>query len=360
MDRRVYLSIIGAIATAGIAALLGLLAAPILEPLAWALIIGIATIPYYNRLTQRIPNRPGRCAGLMVLAVTVCFVLPIAGLITTIAQNAPAWFQTAQGVVRDFATSGSTILHSIPFIDRIISLVERSGIDVGGYAAKSAGPISGGIVNAATNMAKGLAELMFILVVALFILFFVYRDGERVMSTAVTRFAPDGNNMRRYLSRIRATTTAVAVGTLFTCLVQGIIAGIGYFFADVPAPVLFAGLTSVAALVPVVGTAIIWVPLAAYVAFKGAYVTAGLLALWCIFMVGLADNAIRPIAVGAKGNVPVPAVVLGAICGVTTIGLLGLILGPIIFATVINLWHELATVERPETAQGEETRPPSD
>ncbi|WP_243688703.1 hypothetical protein [Geotalea toluenoxydans] len=44
----------------------------------------------------------------------------------------------------------------------------------------------------------------------------------------------------------------------------------------------------------------------------------------------------------------------------TTIGLLGLILGPIIFATVINLWHELATVERPETAQGEETRPPSD
>lgn len=353
MDKTTYWSIIAAFATVGVTVLLGLLAAPIFEPLAWALIIGIATIPYHNRLTKRFPGRPGRCAGLMVLAVIVCFVLPIAGLITTIARNAADWFNAAQGMAREFATSGSTILHRIPFVDRITDLVERSGIDVGGYAAKSAGPISGGIVNAATNMAKGLAELLFILAVALFILFFIYRDGEKVLNTAITRFAPNQNNMRRYLSRVRATTTAVAVGTLFTCLVQGATAGIGYFFADVPVPILFAGLTAVAALVPVVGTGIVWIPLAAFVALKGAYIKAGLLVLWCMFMVSLSDNAIRPIAVGAKGDVPVLAVVLGAICGVTTIGLLGLILGPIIFATAINLWRELAGSGQTEPDAGE-------
>lgn len=358
MDKRIYLSFVAAIATAGAIALLALLAAPILAPLAWALIIGIATIPYYNQLSSRFPGHPGRSAGLMVLVITVCFVLPVIGLIATVAQNAPDWFRSAQEMVKELASSGSSILQRLPFIDRITALMERSGIDVSGYAARSAGPISGGIVNTAASMAKGIAELFFTLAVAIFILFFIYRDGEKVVATAVSHVASDHTHLPRILSRIRATTTAVAVGTLFTCLVQGIIAGIGYFFADIPAPVLFAGLTAVAALVPVVGTAIVWLPLAALVAFQGAYLKAGLLALWCVFMVGLADNAIRPIAVSAKGDVPVVAVVLGAICGITTIGLLGLILGPIIFATVINLWRELAGTEEAQPHAGQPARRP--
>jgi predicted PurR-regulated permease PerM len=342
MDKKIYLTIVAAFATVGVILLLGLLAAPILEPLAWALIIGIATFPYYQRLSARFPQHPGRMAGIMVLAVTVCFIIPMAGLVAAIAQSAPEWVRQAQEMVHTFPTSGAAILHGIPFVDRLTSLVERAGIDVGGYAAKYAGTVSGAIVSGAASMAKGLAELVFILAVSLFILFFIYRDGGRVVATATARFGSQEEQIQRYLHRFRSTTTAVAVGTLFTCLIQGITAGIGYFFAGIPAPVLFGALTAIAALVPVVGTGVVWVPLVILLAVKGAYLKAGLLALWCMVLVGLADNAIRPMAVGAKGDVPVLAVVLGAICGVTTVGLLGLILGPIIFATVINLWHELA------------------
>ncbi|WP_243373661.1 AI-2E family transporter [Geotalea sp. SG265] len=341
MDKRIFLTILAALATAGIIVLLGLLAAPILEPLAWALVIGVATIPYYKRLLRRFPRHPGRMAGSMVLAVTVCFILPTAGLIVAIAQSAPDWVREAERMVQT-VPKGPAVLHRIPFIDHAASLVERAGIDLGSYVSKYAGALSGAIVNGAANMAKGLVELLFSLAVSLFILFFIYRDGERVVATVVDRFGDEQDQIKRYLHRFQMTTTAVAVGTLFTCLIQGITAGIGYFFAGVPAPVLFGGLTAIAALVPVVGTGVVWVPLVVLVAIKGTYLKAGLLALWCLVLVGLADNAIRPLAVGAKGDVPVLAVVLGAICGVTTIGLLGLILGPIIFATVINLWHEEA------------------
>jgi len=99
-------------------------------------------------------------------------------------------------------------------------------------------------------------------------------------------------------------------------------------------------LTALAALVQVVGTGIIWVPLVRLVAINGVYLKAGLLALWCIFFVGLADNAIRPLAIGAKSNIPVPAIVLGAIGGVFTMGILGLILGPVLFAILITVWRE--------------------
>jgi predicted PurR-regulated permease PerM len=122
--------------------------------------------------------------------------------------------------------------------------------------------------------------------VALFILFFIYRYGERIVSVAVARFATDQDKARRYLSEIRATVTAVTAGTIFTCLVLGATAGLGYFVAGIPALVLCGALTALAALVPVVGTGIIWAPLVAFVAINGAYLKAGLLALWCIFFCG--------------------------------------------------------------------------
>jgi hypothetical protein len=65
-----------------------------------------------------------------------------------------------------------------------------------------------------------------------------------------------------------------------------------------------------------------------------------------VFFVGLADNAIRPLAIGAKSNIPVPAIVLGAICGVFALGILGLILGPVVFAVLITVWQDVTGDEK--------------
>jgi predicted PurR-regulated permease PerM len=355
MDRKIYLSILAAFATAVVVWLLALLAEPVAMPLAWALVIGIATMPHHDRLAQRFPGRPNRAAGLMVMAVTICFILPIVALAVTIAQNAPQWFQEAQGLMRSFAEDGAATLSRIPYLDRLVGLADRAGVDLAGYAQKAAGAASGLIIDAATSTAKGMAHLLFILAVALFILFFIYRDGERLVSRSLERFAGDQPHIGRYLAGIRATITAVTVGTIYTCIAQGITAGVGYFFAGVPASVLWGAFTAVAALVPVVGTAIVWVPLAIFVALQGAYLKAGLLALWCVLFVGLADNLIRPLAVGAKADIPVLAIVLGAICGVTAMGVLGLIFGPVIFATLITFWREVTTPDQP--AEPPESRP---
>ncbi len=340
MDKKIYLSIMAAVATATAVWLLVLLAAPIAKPLAWALIMGIATIPHHDRLARRFPDHPGRSAGLMVLAITLCFILPIAALIIMVAQNAADWYKEGERLVQAFTATGAGALSHFPFAGKIIALGERLGIDLSGSGAKLAAGASQYLLNAAASTARNLGEVLFTLAVALFILFFFYRDGERIMFTVIARFATNPDKARRYFSEIRATTTAVTVGTIFTCLVQGVTAGLGYFVAGVPAPVLFGALTALAALVPVVGTGIVWVPIAAFIAINGAYLKAGLLALWCIVFVGLADNAIRPLAIGAKSDIPVPAIVLGAICGVFALGILGLILGPVLFAILITVWRE--------------------
>lgn len=357
MDKKIYLSIVAALATATAGWLFAMLAAPLAKPLAWALIIGLATFPHHDRLARKFPHHPNRSAGVMVLAITICFMLPVAALIITVAQNAVSWYKEGEQLVLAFSTNEAGTLSQFPFAGEIISLGERFGINLSGLGAKLASGASGYLLHVATNTAKNLGELLFTLAVALFILFFIYRDGARIMSAAIERFATNQDRVRHYFSEIRATITTVTVGTIFTCLVQGAIAGLGYFVAGAPAPVLWGALTAVAALVPVVGTSIIWVPLVALVAINGAYLTAGLLALWCLFFVGFADNAIRPLAIGAKSNIPAPAIVLGAICGVIAFGILGLILGPVLFAILTTVWRDVTRGEQLINADKNSTEP---
>ena len=340
MDKKTYLSILASIATAAAVALFAFLAAPIAKPLAWALIIGTATMPHHNRLRARFPDRPGRAAGLMVLAVTICFILPTAGLVITAAANLPEWYKQVEQLIGTITRTGVSTLSQFPLYDTVMGLVQRFGIDLAGLGRKFAAGGSGFLLNTATDVARNLFDMLFILAVALFILFFVYRDGERVVATCIDRLAPNPKKADRYVTQARSITTAVAVGTILTCCAQGVTAGLGYWVAGVPAPIFCGTLTAIAALVPVVGTGIIWVPLVAFIAINGAYLTALLLALWCVFFVGLADNAIRPLAIGAARDIPVLAIVLGAICGVITMGLLGLILGPVVFAILMSLWDD--------------------
>ncbi|HEY3309899.1 MAG TPA: AI-2E family transporter [Desulfuromonadaceae bacterium] len=341
MDKKNYLSILAAIATAVTVAGLAMLAAPIAKPLAWALIIGIATHPYHERLLRRWPRHKNRAAGLMVLAVTVCFIVPLVGIIISFALNAPDWFSAAQDIIRNFMKTRGGSLMQLPFVHRIYELADRTGIDMAGDVGKLASGASAFLLNIATSTAKGLAELLFTLAVALFILYFIYRDGAKAVAAAVDRMGSHKERIKHYLFVIRSTTTAVAVGTIFTCVAQGITAGVGYFVADVPVPILWGALTAIAALVPVVGTGVIWVPVVIFVAVQGTYLKAILLTVWCLLFVGLADNAIRPLAVNAKIDISVLAVVIGAICGLTMMGILGLILGPLVFAVLTTIWHDL-------------------
>lgn len=333
---------LAALATVGAIGLLAMLAAPVAKPLAWALIIGVATMPHYNRLLRRFPSHPGRSAGLMVFAITICFIVPTTALVITVATNATEWYREVAQLVVEITKTGASTFSHLPLIGKIISLGGKLGIDLSGIGGKLAAGGSSFLLNVATDTARNLFDLLFTLALALFILFFIYRDGESVVSTCLARFAPNSQKAKRYVTEIRSITIAVTVGTIFTCFVQGVTAGLGYYVAGVPAPIFCGALTAVAALVPVVGTGIVWVPLVALVAFNGGYLSAGLLALWCIIFVGLADNAIRPLAIGAASNIPTLAIVLGAICGVITMGLLGLILGPVVFALLMTAWKEVS------------------
>lgn len=352
MDRKLYLSILAALLTLGAVLLMLLLALPIIKPLAWGLIIGVATMPHYNRVLRRFPEHPDRSAGIMVFAVAICFVLPVGALVVTAAVNAPDWYRQLVQLVQTVAKTGSTNFGHLPVVQKIMGLVSRFDIDIAGLGGKIASTSSTVVLGIAADLARNMLSFLGTLAIALFILYFIYRDGERVVSSFIGRLSPNPRKAQHYASQIRSITTAVTVGTVLTCATQGVLAGLGYWVAGVPAPIFCGALTAIAALIPVVGTGVVWVPLVAVLALNGSYLAAGLLAAWCIIFVGIADNAIRPLAIGASSDISTLAVVLGAICGVVSMGLLGLIVGPVIFAVLFSLWDDaVADAEAADEAE---------
>src|SRR6185369_2099515 len=210
-----YLSIMSAVLTVVALVAVGILAAPFARALAWALIVGIATIPHYRRLQALMPRHGNYCAGLMVVIVILFMVLPLTLLVMVIAQSSDQWSRELELLTRSVGTGPKSMISRVPFLHRLSPYLTRFGIDLKVELAKLASAVSRYLVDAAGNFALNLAGSMVTLALFLFILFFVYRDGQEIVSAAVERFASNKERARYYLGEISATTTAVMVGTLF-------------------------------------------------------------------------------------------------------------------------------------------------
>jgi predicted PurR-regulated permease PerM len=166
--------------------------------------------------------------------------------------------------------------------------------------------------------------------VMLFVLFFALRDGKQTMDhlrhlLPLTRSQEDA-----LLNRIGDVTRAVVFGTGITAVAQGVAAMIA--FAVVGIPALFWGtVLAVASLIPVVGTAIVWVPAVGYLALVGKTGSALFLALWCIVVVGSIDNLLRPIVMGGRSGMSSLVVFFSVVGGIQLFGPMGIVYGPLIF-----------------------------
>jgi predicted PurR-regulated permease PerM len=136
-------------------------------------------------------------------------------------------------------------------------------------------------------------------------LFFFYRDGETIASQADTVAEGFfGNRLNPYVITAGKMTRAVVYGLLITAITQGVLAGIGYWVFGVTAPVLLGALTGFLSIVPLVGTAIVWVPVGIYLMSTGLLLKGVLMLVWGAVLVYPADNVLRPILISNATRVP--------------------------------------------------------
>jgi predicted PurR-regulated permease PerM len=173
----------------------------------------------------------------------------------------------------------------------------------------------------------------------LYLLFFFLRDGPRLLEGLVRALPLDDHRERHLLERFAEVSRATIKGTLVVGIAQGAIGGIAFAMLGISAPVLWGVVMALLSILPAVGTALVWLPAAIVLLASGKIVSGVALILIGVFVIGLVDNVLRPILVGHDTRMPDYLILLSTLGGLAGFGLAGIIIGPIIAAFFLSVWH---------------------
>lgn len=172
-------------------------------------------------------------------------------------------------------------------------------------------------------------------VTLLFVLYFML-VSIRPFETYVYALLPfNAKNKERMVNEISVLVKSNAIGIPLLAVIQGAIATLGYFIFQVPQPFLFGVITCVATVIPIVGTGLVWLPLAAYLALTGDWFNAIGLAIYALLVISNIDNLIRFMLQKQMANTHPLITIFGVVIGLSLFGFIGIIFGPILIAVFL-------------------------
>jgi len=354
----------------GALTLLGVLCVMVLKPFAaalmWGVILSFLLFPVQKKLLKWFKGRK----TLAAIAVTALAVLVVMGPVTLIGlslvDDSKKLALTAKEQVMDAPEEAPEWLTGIPFIgdelegywgefisgrrqwtgekpDTKVLIDEGKGDeDVPGadvvkpFAEQGLSAIKQVLVWSGTMLGKGLAQLT----MSLFLIFFMLRDADRLgdrLKVAVEKIA--GDRGKRLLKVAGQSVKGVVFGYIGTCVVQAVIAGIGFAIAGVPGAVLLGALTFFVALIPV-GPPVIWGGAAIWLFMQGELGWAVFMLVWGFFGISSIDNVLRPYLISQGNKMPFALMFVGLIGGAVAFGLVGIFLGPTLLAVAFRLTDE--------------------
>jgi predicted PurR-regulated permease PerM len=328
-----------------------------LQPIFWAVALGIIVYPLHARLVKRFHDRETLAAGTAVVIVVLVVILPLLGIGAAVTNEAaPLYARLESGEIgaRDIY---ARITQTVPQVN---ALLDRIGIDPSRLESQISTAAVGAsrfIASQALSIGQDTLRVTVFFFLMLYLLFFFLRDGQRLLEILV-RALPLGDHRERHLlERFAEVSRATIKGTLVVGIAQGAIGGIAFALLGLGAPVLWGVVMALLSIVPAVGPALVWLP-ASILLFAGGEIVGGIvLILVGVFVIGLVDNLLRPILVGRDTRLPDYLILLSTLGGLTAFGLAGIVIGPVIAAFFLSVWHmaerEFNVSTAPEHRDGE-------
>jgi len=309
-------------------------------PAVWAAILAYVTWPVYARLRALLRGHAMASALAMTLLLTTAFVLPLLWLTALLQAEFVQGYRAASTYMAQGSHQLPEFVLRLPWLgDKLQGFMDQFATDPAALRAQlgiwaqqwlgELGDLVGGVAHNALRLGFALLTVLFI-----------YRDGESLLDQVrqvLRRFL--GQRVDGYIAAIGATTKAVLYGLVLTAFAQGFLAGVGYWFAGVRAPVLFGAITAIIALLPF-GTPFVWGSLGAWLLITGKTLEGIGLLLWGALVVSWVDNLIRPLVISSATQIPFLLVLFGVIGGLAAFGLIGMFVGPVIVAVLLALWRE--------------------
>ena len=307
--------------------------------LVWAIIIAYVMWPPYQWLRVRLKDQASLSAAVMTAIIAAVISLILYWLAAMLQDEIKTAYQS-------LINSSDPVPYQLPdsisrlpwlghylqeWLDRLTNDRAEVAMQFADWAKQWLGEFGKFLGGIGKNVIK--------LGVILVTVFFCFRDGKEIikqLQQGLVRFL--GEYQQLYLQAAGSTTRAVVYGLVLAALGQGMLAGLGYFVADVKAPVLLGAITSLLALIPM-GATLVWFPIGIMLILTDQpWPGIGLL-LWGFLVVSTVDNVIRPLVISGASQVPFLVVLFGVLGGLSAFGAVGLFLGPVILAVLLSVWQ---------------------
>jgi predicted PurR-regulated permease PerM len=317
---------------------------PFLRALLWAGIIGLLTYPFYKRLYAALNKRRNLAAGIMTPAVMIILVIPVVSLIVYLATQGPEYYSNIEPMLSGDPAGIWNRVISFPPLQFLIDIIKpylgRFGINLQETLKLIIQMSFDFLVNFSTTIVKKSLSFTLQLVIMALTLFFIYRDGENFTARLLALIPLKDGVKGDLITTVKNVLIKVLYGLFLACLIQGLLASLGYWLAGLAVPVLLGAATAVTALIPLVGTALVWGPAALFLLLQGKYFQGVFLLAWGGLLIAPSDNLIRTIFMSGKSGttyISPLVVVLGLLGGLTVFGFLGIVLGPIILCLLFSI-----------------------
>jgi len=339
LDDRVFLLLVLAVTLAF---------AWVLRPYAGAILWGTALAIVFAPLNRRLCASLGRRRTLAALAtllfIVLLVLLPVALVTAALVREGTDLYQRIQTGELDIGRYFQQLVAALPAW--ALGLLERLGLThLDAIQARLSAALTRSaqfIASQAINIGQNTFEFVISLFVMLYLLFFLFRDGDeltkRIRSAIPLRPEQQRNLVERFTVVIRATIK----GNLVVAVVQGALGALIFWFLDIHAPVLWGVLMALLSLLPAVGAPVIWLPVAIYLLATGSVWQAVVLIVFGALVIGSADNVLRPILVGKDTKLPDYVVLISTLGGIAVFGANGFVIGPVIAALFVAVWEIFA------------------
>ena len=329
---------------------------PFLMPVFWAVVLAVVFQPIERWFDRRFGgSRPGLAATATTTVITLTVLLPLSLVVLAVVNEARGLLDRVGSGEID---PNAVVTYLEARIPAAQMLVEDYGVDFD--------QVRDGVNNAVVNAGQwlvdqsldigqnflGIAVEFFLM---LYFLWFCLRDGPK-LARAIVAALPLGDTDEWYLlERFATVSRATLKGTLIVAATQGTLGGLLFWSLGIDGALFWGVIMTLLSLLPVGGSAIVWVPAAVILAVQGDYTKAAIIVAFGALAIGLVDNFLRPLLVGRDTAMPDYLVLIATLGGIASFGLAGFVIGPVVAALFLSLWEMMAREfgETPQARRGD-------
>jgi predicted PurR-regulated permease PerM len=292
----------------------------------------------YKRLTHRLGGRKATASALTVVFFIIVLIVPLSAFLgVVVSQAVDVTAAVGPWVERELSQTNQLdgLLQRLPFWETIQPYQDL----ISTKAAEFAGRLGTFLVGSVAAASRGTALFFFHLFVMLYAMFFFLLHGKAYLARVLYYIPLEPAAENRLVARFVSVARATIKGTLVIGLLQGGLAGLAFWIVGIKGWAFWSVVMMILSIIPGVGTALIWVPAVIYLFAIGLGGKAIGLGAWCVLVVGMVDNVLRPWLVGRDTEMSDLLVLLSTLGGIIAFGAAGIIIGPIVAALWVTVWE---------------------